>query len=650
MTASFPFINIALPSWEKTLLFFTQSAIFLTFLTPLLFTNHSYFPTLPPQTMYFRFFVELSFGLYLLLILESRTYLPKFSPLLATIGIFIGVLALASLLGIHPAKSFWGTLNRMEGLIAFIHYGLFFLVLGGVFQKIREWIWIFRSVLFVSVPIGIIGLLEYFGFTSFLPQTEWERMEATFGNPALYGAYLLFVIFLGVFLTFWEQKSSWKLCAWSLVLMNGSFLALSGTRAAWLGVASGALFLFAVWFVTFRRKSEVSARKVLFGLVALLGIFFLFISLLYLHVLPPNPFWDRYQNLWIAVGSLETQRSVFLPVALQAWQQSPFFGYGLESFVHAYDTYYQPSFLAATPELEFYDRAHNIFLELLVASGILGLLAYLAMIGAACWTFLKLYRVRRTVLPFVLCALLLAYLLHNLFSFDTTISYSLLFLVFAFTHVWFRETVREERAFPTAEKQTSNRILLAKRASALASILFMVGVVFYTANAGIWQATYALARAWSLQYEDPAGTIESLSLACEAGSRSIQMDACDLSIQIMLRAPFRLYGQTQKQAFLAALEQNIERLHTYGKERAAMFQMKHSILLAQGYEALYLETKNSDYLSREEQILKDAQGHNPSMLPLYKLASTMYAFSGDKQKAEEYFKKAPPEWHQYLTH
>ena len=127
------------------------------------------------------------------------------------------------------------------------------------------------------------------------------------------------------------------------------------------------------------------------------------------------------------------------------------------------------------------------------------------------------------------------------------------------------------------------------------------------------------------------------------------MDACDSSIQIMLRSPFRLYGQTEKQALLAALERNLQRLHSYAKERPAMLQIKHSIALAQGYEALYLQTKNSDYLREEERILKYAQEINPRMLPLYKLASTMYAFSGDREKTEEYFEKAPPEWRQYLT-
>ena len=118
----------------------------------------------------------------------------------------------------------------------------------------------------------------------------------------------------------------------------------------------------------------------------------------------------------------------------------------------------------------------------------------------------------------------------------------------------------------------------------------------------------------------------------------------------MLQSPFRLYGQTEKQAFLGALERNLQRLHSYGKEHPALLQIKHSIALAQGYEALYLETKNPDYLLQEEQILKDAQRLNPRMLPLYKLAASMYGFSGDKQKAKEYFEKAPPEWHHYLTY
>ena len=80
-----------------------------------------------------------------------------------------------------------------------------------------------------------------------------------------------------------------------------------------------------------------------------------------------------------------------------------------------------------------------------------------------------------------------------------------------------------------------------------------------------------------------------------------------------------------------------------------MFQMKHTVLLAQGYEALYLQTKDLRYLQKEEEILKEAQELNPGVLPLYKFARTMYEFSGDKQKQEQFFKKALVELLPYLA-
>jgi len=60
---------------------------------------------------------------------------------------------------------------------------------------------------------------------------------------------------------------------------------------------------------------------------------------------------------------------------------------------------------------------------------------------------------------------------------------------------------------------------------------------------------------------------------------------------------------------------------------------------------LYRETKNRHYLEQEKQILQKAQERNPNILPLYRLASTMYEFLGE---TKEYFQKAPPELRRYL--
>ena len=631
-------------SWGKTLLFATRGCMFLALLAPLIFTNQSFFPTLPPQTIYFRVLVELGFLFYMLLLLESRRYLPKPSPLLWGIALFIGVLTLASLLGIHPVKSFWGTLNRMEGLIAFLHYGIFFIVLVGIFRKIEDWVWLFRSILFLSIPIGIMGLFEYLGFTTLLPISDVKRMEATFGNPALYGAYLLFVLLLGIFLTFWEKKPIWKVVAWSLVLINTSFLFLSGTRAAWVGVAFGLFSLFAAWFVLFRKKSQASPRTIFLGMAAALLIFFTFISLFWLHVLPANPFWDRYQALWNDATTLETQRFTFWPVAFQAWRESPILGYGLESFAFAYDTFYVPSFLKDTPELQFYDRAHNIFLELLVAAGLLGLAAYGFMLASASWLLWRIYRSTHSIFPFIFLALLIGYVIHTVFSFDTTISYSLLFLVFAFVHVWYREMLHVGSEKPA--KTTPP--LLSQRVGALLAALFLFGFLSWTANMAIWRATTTLAQGYYLQYKDPIAMAETLSGVCAVGPLSIRIDACDSGTQLLLSAPFNLYREPDKKALLEGLERNLQAIYSLEKG-SNVFQMKHAILLAQGYEALYLQTQDLRYLQKEEEILKEAQELNPGVLPLYKFARTMYEFSGDKQKQEQFFKKALVELLPYLA-
>src|SRR6185295_15949535 len=70
-------------------------------------------------------------------------------------------------------------------------------------------------------------------------------------------------------------------------------------------------------------------------------------------------------------------------MALEGFKERPILGWGQVGFNFVFNKYYDPGMYARE---QWFDRTHNIFLDWLIAGGILGLLSYLALFAA----FLKI--------------------------------------------------------------------------------------------------------------------------------------------------------------------------------------------------------------------------------------------------------------------
>jgi len=83
---------------------------------------------------------------------------------------------------------------------------------------------------------------------------------------------------------------------------------------------------------------------------------------------------------------------------------------------------------------QWFDRAHNIIFDILITSGIVGLLAYASIYAASFWTLYQSYRLKRQSLYAVLLLAvgLIAYVIQNLFVFDTLPTYLLFLTLLAF--------------------------------------------------------------------------------------------------------------------------------------------------------------------------------------------------------------------------
>ncbi len=172
-----------------------------------------------PKTVFFRTLTEIIFIFYLLLIFLDSRYLPKISLLVLIVSVFVGISLLSSFTGINFHRSFWGDLQRVEGVILHLHLLVFFLIIISVFQKREEWIKLFRLTVIVSAISSLAGILQKLGIFSFYALELPDRISGTFTNSDFFAPYITLNIFLAIFLISTEKERHWKVIwTWILVL------------------------------------------------------------------------------------------------------------------------------------------------------------------------------------------------------------------------------------------------------------------------------------------------------------------------------------------------------------------------------------------------------------------------------------------------
>ena len=95
---------------------------------------------------FFRVGVEILLVLYTALVFLDSRFLPPRSPLLWSVVAYLALLLVATIVSLDRSRSWWGTLDRMEGAFAILHYGAFFIMLASLLRTQKDWVVFFTSL------------------------------------------------------------------------------------------------------------------------------------------------------------------------------------------------------------------------------------------------------------------------------------------------------------------------------------------------------------------------------------------------------------------------------------------------------------------------------------------------------------------------
>lgn len=609
---------------ERFCLRAVKVGLFFTLLAPLIYSPITISISTFSEVLFFRTIIEIIAVFWVaLLLINWRVYLPRLSPILVALLVFTGSLTLSGFLGFNPVRSFLGTLSRQEGVLTYLHLLFFFGVLGSVFKEKKDWLKLFRTFVIVSIPVAMAGITQLFSLQWFkgigcFPPECW-RISATLGNSGFYGKYLMLVLFVSLFLLITEEKKGWKRFAIALMVLSGILLAINGTRAAWVGTALGAMifglgWFFLVWKGTFSR-AFVRASGIFLVLMGLVGAF-LFTQR---DQIKDNIIFERARGLASDVMNQENPRFPLWKVGIKAWREHPILGTGLESFMSQYDRFNKPEFrLSRIPELENFDRAHNVFVDTLAMGGILGLLSYLGLFGAA---FMMIARRKEEIGlmgSLALGSLFIASLTYNFFGFDLIVTHIPLFIILAF--------IVSGPPTPQTEPVASwNRV---KTVGSLALGVFALYSI-YTFNFLPFKASFLVVKANNFLNAGQVGqALIGFQNAFKGMNSWIDYDARRTMVKILHRAwqpPFDRYpfmdSEKQQQirealpSHLLAMEMHLDR---HGPDT---YEMNTYLLATEGYFALYTATYDPQHLIAAKRVLQKALVMNPNIPFLHEVGS-----------------------------
>lgn len=396
--------------------------------TPLVITPMTIFPFNFGRGLIIQFLIEIIFGLYLILAIFDKNYRPRRSGLTMTLGIFLLLLFISSVFGVHFRKSFWGAEERFTAWFYLLHAFLFYLAATSVFKTKKDWLKFFGANVIAANLVFGVALLSLFG-VKFWGVDLGTRISGTLGNPIFLAAYLILNLGLALYLFF--AGSGWKKIVWFILaffLAAGVILAQS--RGAFLGLLAGCFA--GLSFYIFKNKNRMAR------ILALIFLSIVIFAIALLFIFRDTAFVKRSAVLnrlaSTAQAGTGSTRLMNWSMAWEGIRERPVLGWGMEGFDVVFNKYYQPKLLKYSYYETWSDKPHNKILEAAVDGGVIGLASYLSIFGAAIFLIFKKLSRNKISLPqaAALGGGLVAYFAQNLFAFDTPVSYLLFFALLAF--------------------------------------------------------------------------------------------------------------------------------------------------------------------------------------------------------------------------
>ncbi|MDB5245372.1 MAG: hypothetical protein JWN90_477 [Parcubacteria group bacterium] len=433
-----------------------------------LYVSNGYFPFITGKNFGFRVLVEIAFGGWVILALADRRYRPRFSWPVLSYKLLVLWMIVADFLAVNPQKAFWSNFERMDGWVTLVHLLVFFVVLSSILTVNNLWRkWWLALITGAGLVTGY-GLLQLMHFMPI--HQSADRIDATLGNAEYLAGYLLFAIAITLWQAFEtrDREYAWlKYGLFALTALEFIVLFATGTRATLFAIIGAGMVGSILWMIESGKQGRKGALAVLVALVLVIGGLF---ALRNTSFIQNSPNLNRLASTFSLKSALGTRITIW-HMAVEGIKAEPVHGWGQEGYNYVFNTYYEPSLYGQEP---WFDRAHDVFLDWLVAGGIPALLLFLSVLGTS------LYALYRAPISrpgrIMLMSALIAYMIQGLAVFDNLFTYIPLIAILAYAHSVSSRPLRMFETLPQLGETALNTVVAPVALVATLVIIWFVNV------------------------------------------------------------------------------------------------------------------------------------------------------------------------------
>jgi O-antigen ligase len=266
----------------------------------------------------------------------------------------------------------------------------------------------------LGVILGILGMAQWA-----LARGDYWAVTGTFGQHNSLGVYLYMTLGPALGLCLSDTTRYRRLWTFALAVIWAGLL-FTFSRGAWFGAAVGILF------TLFQQKGTVMrwVRPSYMVLAVICVVITLFVLRLQIHRRP-----QRLHNL--------SQRQMYWEMGWKILHLHPWAGLGpgnyennIRSYLTGTDLQLYYSDIHHKHYNDFWRNLHNLYLQLAVDNGLVGLILWMIAIGIGLWkAWPKQGEMSNFSFSLGLWLSVIAFLTHNLFDIATVNSFDLLFVI-----------------------------------------------------------------------------------------------------------------------------------------------------------------------------------------------------------------------------
>ena len=296
------------------------------------------------------------------------------SPVFVTFYAVVAVEALTTLTAENQYVAIYGEVGRYLGLTTHAVLGLIALAIAVSIDYPRRTPWLAWTIGTAAALAGLYAIQQALGrdpiqWVDFDPRV---RPFSSFGNADFYGQFLAVVaIACGAVLVFARRRLWVKGIVALLAVMNVALMLVVQTRGSFLGIVAGAAVIAPLWLRRSGLSRQVLVRFALATAVAAVALVVMLVA---------SPLGGRLLDIGRGIGLRD--RVLLYQSAFQMFLDHPFLGVGFENFAVAYPRYQQAEWFAVAGMNTTNTSAHDWVLHVAATTGIVGLLANLALLAA----------------------------------------------------------------------------------------------------------------------------------------------------------------------------------------------------------------------------------------------------------------------------